>query len=242
MTQQQYGRHGWNNPLLLDLFCGAGGAAKGYQDAGFEVIGVDIARQPNFPSTFLQRDVMEAGMIEELVKWCHPTAIHASPPCQFYSPLRAYTQKEYPDLVNAVRAGLVATGTPWVIENVPQAPLINPIILCGAMFGLRLYRHRAFESSIELTAPEHPAHTARCARNGNMPTADQPFMTITGGKHSKAWQLKACEYMGTPWMETVVEVCEAIPPRYTQHVGEQLLAAIDIPPLDFGWMSLPFAY
>jgi DNA (cytosine-5)-methyltransferase 1 len=106
------------------------------------------------------------------------------------------------------------------------------------MFGLRLYRHRGFESNLKLTAPKHPNHTARCARNGYLPSPDQPYMTITGGKHSKAWQLKACEYMGTPWMRTIRDVCESVPPLFTKHIGAQLLQQIDIPPIDLGWLSL----
>lgn len=233
-------------PLLLDLFCGAGGAAKGYRYAGWEVIGVDIERQPRYPYEFLQRDVMEPGLLEHLVDTYRPAAIHASPPCQAYSPLNNINRKSYPDLVAPIRGMLVATGIPWIIENVPQAPLNNPLILCGSMFGLRLYRHRAFESSIELVGRKHPNHTARCSRNGSLPTRDKPFMTVTGGKHSRAWQLKACEYMGLPWLAAgshplktaIREVSEAIPPAYAWWVGKQLIDAIDIPPMDLGWLSI----
>jgi DNA (cytosine-5)-methyltransferase 1 len=226
-----------NCPLLVDLFCGAGGASKGYHDAGFQVIGVDIERQHNYPYMCLQRDVMEPGMVAELVRVLRPAAIHASPPCLAYSLLNHFNHKEYPDLVNKVRDLLVQTGVPWVIENVPTAPLIDPVILCGGMFGLRLKRHRGFESSLKLVAPPHQKHE-RCARNGYLPNPDQPWMTITGGKHSKAWQLKACEVMGTPWMTTIKEVCESIPPKYCEWVGRQLLEQIDLPAMDLGWLSL----
>jgi DNA (cytosine-5)-methyltransferase 1 len=233
-------------PLLLDLFCGAGGAAKGYRYAGWEVVGVDIVRQPRFPYEFLQRDVMEPGLLPHLVDTYRPHVIHASPPCQAYSPLNNINRKSYPDLIAPVRDMLCATGIPWIIENVPQAPLIDPVILCGSMFGLRLYRHRGFESNIRLVGRKHPNHVARCSRNGSLPTVDKPFMTITGGRHSRAWQLKACEYMGLPWLaatnpkelpQAIREVCEAIPPCFTWWVGKQLIEAIDVPPMDLGWLS-----
>lgn len=206
-------------PRLLDLFCGAGGAGMGYHQAGFEVVGVDIQPQPNYPFEFHQADAMEVPLHGY-------DAIHASPPCQAYSPLNAYNHKSYPDLVAATRARLAGSGVPWVIENVPPAPLLNPVTLCGASFGLSVYRHRLFESSELLLAPPHEAHIARCVRNGYLPTVERPFMSIHGGKHSRAWLAAAAAVMGVPWIRTIREVCEAIPPAYTEYVGAVLLAAV----------------
>lgn len=191
----------------------------GYHLAGFEVVGVDIDPQPNYPFRFIQADAMTfplAGF----------AASHASPPCQAYSPLNAYNKVTYPDLVNPIRIRLQASGLPYVIENVPQAPLRDPVELCGPMFGLKVYRHRAFEASFRLDTPKHLPHVALCTRNGYLPTPERPFMSIHGGKHSRAWQRKAREVMGTPWMETIKEVCESIPPAYTEHIGHQLRAAV----------------
>jgi DNA (cytosine-5)-methyltransferase 1 len=223
-------------PILLDLFCGAGGATTGYQEAGFCVVGVDIEPQPNYcGDVFLRADALElmTALAKDGALFCGPDltiltfdAIHASPPCQAYSPLNAYNGKDYPDLVSQVRELLIATGLPYVIENVVQAPLLEPTILCGAMFGLRLYRHRGFEVSFPLLAPGHPRHEAGCARNGYLPATGQ-FMSIHGGKHSKAWQRKAAEEMDVPWMQTIPEVCEAIPPSYTKHVGSYLLSHLE---------------
>ncbi|GAA2773622.1 DNA cytosine methyltransferase [Saccharopolyspora taberi] len=208
---------------ILDLFCCAGGAGMGYHQAGFAVVGVDIVEQPNYPFEFHQADA-----IEFVKEHGHEfDAIHASPPCQAYSLLNAYNHKVYPDLVEETRKALVATGLPYVIENVPQAPLLDPVILCGAMFGLQVYRHRGFETSFPLfplLAPPHPKHTARCIRNGYLPTPEAPFMSIHGGKHSKAWQRKAAEVMGVPWTTSINEVCESIPPAYTRYIGKELLA------------------
>lgn len=211
-------------PRILDLFCCAGGAGTGYHQAGFEVIGVDIEAQPNYPFEFYKGDALD--LLDELIARYQPAALHGSPPCQAYTPLNAYNHKTYPDLVAATRAAFQATGLPYVIENVPQAPLIDPVMLCGAMpeIGLPMYRHRGFETNWPLSQPAHPAHVARCVRNGYLPTADAPFMSIHGGKHSKAWQRAAAEAMGMPWVTTIREVCEAIPPAYTRWIGDRLLA------------------
>lgn len=207
-------------PLLLDLFCGAGGAAVGYDRAGFDVVGVDIHPQPNYPFQFVQDDALRY-----VRRRGHRfDAIHASPPCQRYCAPSQYNgnRESYPDWVDGTRMTLAMTGKPWVIENTPGAPLVNPTILCGTMFGLRVYRHRLFESSEALTAPNHPKHGPRCSRNGVIPRLDQ-YMTITGGKHSKAWVRSAAGAMACGWMHTVHEVCEAIPPAYTEWIGKQLI-------------------
>lgn len=207
-------------PLLLDLFCGGGGAAMGYRKAGFNVVGVDVEHQPNYPFEFIQRDALayaaERGRDFDV--------IHASVPCQRYcSPSRFNgNQHTYPDYVAVVRELLKFISRPWVIECTPGAPLRNPTILCGTMFGLRVYRHRLFESSETLTAPTHPKHVARCVRNGYQPGPDQ-YMTITGGRHSYEWMRVAAAHMGVEWMTSVKTVCEAIPPAYTFHLGMQLI-------------------
>jgi DNA (cytosine-5)-methyltransferase 1 len=220
---------------ILDLFSCAGGAAMGYHRAGFEVVGVDIDPQPRYPFEHHVADAIEFA----LAHGHEFDAIHASPPCQSYSTLNAYNKKTYPDLIEPVRTLLVGTGRPWVMENVPQAPLRDPVVLCGQMFGLRVYRHRGFESGggLTLPQPEHARHVALCARNGYLPSSDRPFMTISGGAHSRAWQLAACDALGTPWMRVPVsgnvklgirEVCESIPPAYTEWIGARLAAALTV--------------
>lgn len=210
---------------LLDLYCGAGGAAEGYRLAGFDITGVDIEDQPSYPFKFVKSDA-----IEYVTEHGHEfDVIHSSPPCQHYSVLNAYNHKTYPDLIAPTRVALREAGKPYVIENVEGAKgdLIKPAKLCGPMFGLRVYRHRLFESSFLIPQCEHPKHYALCARNGYLPTESAPFMTITGGKHSKAWLHEACEVMGTPWMSTVREVCEAIPPAYTEYIGVALCNSLE---------------
>ncbi|MCX6021844.1 MAG: DNA cytosine methyltransferase, partial [Chloroflexi bacterium] len=146
-----------HTPRLLDLFCCAGGASMGYSQAGFEVVGVDIKRQPHYPFDFIQGDVFSLAP-EFLATF---DAIHASPPCQSYSDLakRNGNADAWPRLVDPVRELLVHTGLPYIIENVEGCPLLNPTMLCGTMFPqLRVLRHRLFESNFEIMPPSHGKH------------------------------------------------------------------------------------
>lgn len=195
----------------------------GYHRAGCEVVGVDLDGDcaAEYPFEFHQGDA-----IQYLLTHGHEfDLIHASPPCQKYTPLNAYNHKTYPDLIAPTREAMVKVGLPYVIENVEAAKpeLRDPVMLCGPMFGLKVYRHRLFEASFPLVPPAHPAHGPLCTRNGYLPTPARPFMTITGGRHSKAWQRAAAAAMGTPWITTVKGVCEAIPPAYAQWIGERFL-------------------
>ncbi|MFJ9768621.1 DNA cytosine methyltransferase [Streptomyces erythrochromogenes] len=210
-------------PKVLDLFCHRGGMAMGYHQAGFDVVGVDLDPDcaAEYPFTFVHGDA-----IDYLYAHGHEyDLVHGSPPCQKYSPLNAYNHKTYPDLIAPTRTAMRAIGRPYVIENVEAArpEMSDPILLCGPMFGLRMYRHRLFETSFPLATPAHPAHGPLCTRNGYLPTPEKPFMTITGGRHSKAWQRAAAHAMGTPWITTIQGVCEAIPPAYAHWVGQRAL-------------------
>ncbi|MBM3457495.1 MAG: DNA cytosine methyltransferase, partial [Armatimonadetes bacterium] len=143
-------------PVLLDLFCGQGGAAMGYHRAGFDVVGVDLEPQPRYPFRFIQADALE--FLAEHGRGFE--AIHASPPCQRYSRATGnHRHEKHPDLVGVTRDLILGTGFPYIIENVPQAPLRSPVQLCGLMFpALRVIRHRDFESNLVLFAPAHPTH------------------------------------------------------------------------------------
>lgn len=144
-------------PLLLDLFSGAGGAAVGYHRAGFDVVGVDIEPQPDYPFRFYRHDALQ--FLAEHARLFD--AVHASPPCQHYCRTNrgnSGNHLAYPDLVADIRRALERTALPYVIENVPGAPLHDPVTLCGEMFGLRVIRHRLFESNLPLLQPEHPRH------------------------------------------------------------------------------------
>lgn len=205
----------------LDLFCGGGGAGMGYHLAGMEVTGVDIEKQPRYPFAFVQAEALEylTNHGQEF------DFIHASPPCQAYTVLGGREDlSHYPDLVDPVRELLQRSGKPWIIENVPGAPLRDPITLCGAMFGLRSYRHRLFESSIPLTAPAHPKHVVRVNRRGENRREHWDrggFITITGDVGVYCGP----EAMGVDWMSGN-ELSQAIPPAYTEFLGRQVLAAM----------------
>ena len=216
-------------PRLLDLFCSAGGASMGYHRAGFEVVGVDIEQQPNYPFEFHRADALEflANHAAEF------DALAGSPPCQRYSQMsncRVGVAGRYPALVDAVRAAFAASGLPWVIENVAGAGLAeqpdllgaNGLLLCGAMFGADLYRHRMFESSVPLSQPHHPPHLIPASKAGHW----QPGSVISVAGNCSPIAL-AREVMGIDWM-TRAELAESIPPAFTEFIGEQLLAHIGV--------------
>ncbi|MCY3964221.1 MAG: DNA cytosine methyltransferase [Acidobacteria bacterium] len=215
---------------LLDLFCGAGGAAVGYQRAGFdEVVGVDIDPQPNYPFEFEQGDAL-ACLAKYIAAGREFDAIHASPPCQAYSDLKARAPDHtYPKLIEPVRKALKATGLPYVIENVCGAPLHNPAVLCGTMFpGLRVLRHRLFETNFPVLTPPHGAHPlvhTLDKRKKHYGHTDEwkDYVQVTGGGNCSV--ASARDAMGIDWM-TKTELNEAIPPDYTEFIGEQMIAAL----------------
>ena len=201
---------------LLDLFCGGGGASFGYAQAGFAVHSVDLSPQPHYPFEYDQADALEYVRAYAY----QYDVIHASPPCQRYSAMtccRPGRSAVYPDLIEPTRAMLKKIGKPWIIENVVGAPLIHPIMLCGTMFGLPLYRHRLFESSMTLTAPPHPKHVIRGSRAGHYRPGE--IISVCGNCTPIALARKA---MGIDWMSRH-ELAESIPPAYTHHLGLQIM-------------------
>lgn len=215
---------------LLDLFCGAGGAATGYARAGFEVVGIDIKPQPRYPYDFRQKDAL--GSLEELrmgsAGWRDFDAVHASPPCQAYSGLTT-DRARHPDLIAKTRELLEATGLPYVIENVRGAPLCGPVELCGSAFGLPIKRHRLFETNFPVMAPGcahgmHDPKRYKIRQHGK--ERDTAFAYVFGGGQAGQTAAEWREAMGTPWM-TVDEMSEAIPPAYTEHIGGYLMTHLE---------------
>jgi DNA (cytosine-5)-methyltransferase 1 len=207
-----------SRPLLLDLFCGAGGASTGYHRAGFDVVGVDIKPQPHYPFEFRQADWISVN-VEQALEF---DVIHASPPCQAYTRATLSQRnagKVYPDLLAPVRAFLERVGRPWVIENVPGAPMRPDYRLCGCQFDLKLRRERWFETSWHALTLRSP-----CFHQG-------PVVSVVG-RGTPSWVREQLGYnptiadyreaMGIDWMNRN-ELSEAIPPAYTQFIGEQML-------------------
>ncbi len=227
-------------PRLLDLFCGAGGAAVGYSRAGFEVVGVDIKPQPHYPFESWQMDalsILRSWSWGTVIRpgsdrdWLdaprigvdHFDAIHASPPCQRYIRGGLSHRDKHPDLLGPTRELLEATGLPYVIENVPGAPMRADLVLCGSMFGLKVRRHRWFEANFPL-----PAMTLACDHS-------QKIAGVYGNPHGKrgAWRgmlpgsLESwSEAMGIDWM-TTAELADAIPPSFTELIGHQLMQHLE---------------
>ncbi|MFT4295628.1 MAG: hypothetical protein QM582_09480 [Micropruina sp.] len=233
---------------MLDLFCGAGGASMGYHRAGFEVVGVDIEPQPRYPFQFVQADVL--SLRRDVFEGCwhtpgpasvclgHFDAVHASPPCLDWTSLAAMTGGNGTGwMLDATRTMIAEVGVPYVIENVPGAPLLHGLRLCGTEFGLRaidhdgetvaLRRHRYFESNVFLMGAGGCQHTAGVRWAG-----------VYGGNNNGPKRGRNCGYvpridvrrklMGIDWMIRR-EINLAIPPAYTQHLGEQLMALIAQP-------------
>lgn len=207
-------------PWIADLFCCGGGAAMGLHRAGFNVVGVDIEPQPHYPFPFLQADVIGLDL-----DWFRGfDAVWASPPCQRYTKnaRQKGTADSHADLVAPTRELLDATGLPYVIENVPEAPLRADLLLCGSMFDLRVVRHRIFESNVYLSQPahgqHHPDYITVTGHTGGSSTRD-------GGRHfgnADTWR----EVMGIDWLPAS-KVKEAIPPAYSEHIAQNLLAAVE---------------
>ena len=202
----------------LDLCCCQGGASKGYTDAGFEVVGVDIEPQLRYPYSFFQADGLEY-LLEHGHKY---DFIHASPPCSNRSTLNNIWKRDYPDLIPDYRNALIELGLPYVIENGHSPPLRMPIQLCGAMFGLRLFRHRSFESNIPLTAPTHKRHTLKSAKVGRYTRENEfwyPIVLFSG-------VFECGQEIGWYWLDQY-GMSQAIPPAYTEHIGKQVLAYLE---------------
>lgn len=213
----------------LDLYCCGGGAGYGYRLAGLDVTGVDLYPQPAYPFRFIQADA-----VGYLLEYGHRyDFIHASPPCQAHSDLRnAWNAHEHEDLIPATREALITVGRPYVIENVEGAPLKNPVILCGSMFGLgtreyKLVRHRQFETSFELPQPgdacrEDPrpvvgvyggkVRNRRAIASGSQRSRVGTTLPLAVGQ----------EATGIGWLNGV-KLSQAVPPAYTRYIAEQWL-------------------
>jgi DNA (cytosine-5)-methyltransferase 1 len=212
-------------PRLLDLFSCAGGAAVGYARAGFDVVGVDIEPQPHYPFEHHVSDAL-AFVAEHGHEF---DAIHASPPCQGYTTMSAkhpQAQAEWPKLIEPARAALMATGKPWVIENVAGAAkeMRSPLKLSGGMFNLGVERPRLFESNIALTAPPYRRADPVVGVYGRHHDGRRLWTRSDGSELRAAKTLVEGQLaMGISWM-TWPELTEAIPPAMTHHIGLQLMA------------------
>jgi DNA (cytosine-5)-methyltransferase 1 len=221
-----------SKPRILDLFAGAGGAAMGYFQAGFDVVGVDINPSPRYPFPFIQTDAL--ALDQRFLRSFD--AIHASPPCQAHTALKtAHNAKPHVDLIPQTSAMLQASGLPYVIENVVGAPLIDPVELCGSMFGLgvnyngeffQLRRHRIFETNWPLMQPKHGSHV-------------EPTIGVYGGhvrcRSASYWRNGGADFPGANKKQlmqdamgihhaTMAEMSQSIPPVYTNYIGRCMRA------------------
>lgn len=214
-------------PRLLDLYCGGGGAARGYDAAGFEVTGVDLNPMPDFPYRFIQGDA-----IEFLKNHGHEyDVIHASPPCQVHSSITKSRSKHL-DLIPETRQVLESLGVPWVIENVVGSGLRPDLVLCGTMFGLKSYRHRLFESSEVLMQPAHPKHEEEVwfphdkrRWSYGLPYDGVSMIPVYGNNAPARYQYMAMG-IDPSWMRRK-QMINAIPPAFTECIGGQLIRRVE---------------
>jgi DNA (cytosine-5)-methyltransferase 1 len=221
---------------LLDLFCGAGGAAVGYARAGFDVVGVDVAPQPNYPFEFIQADALDFlhGRVPGWKVWpIKFDAIHASPPCQGYvqwnnlNAERYGERVEHPLLIEPTREGLEAVGLPYVLENVVGAPMRSALTLCGSMFGLGVRRHRLFEANVLFMGQKGCQHTREEIAVYGKLDGRRIWTRADGSEVRAAKNLEQAQAaMGIDWM-TWDELREAIPPAYTEFLGRQLIDQLE---------------
>jgi len=196
---------------VLDLFCGAGGAAMGLHRAwpAAEIVGVDIKEQPRYPFEFVQATALNYPCLDDF------DFVWASPPCQHYTQMLNHgltPRSKHPDFISKVRKQL--SHIPHVIENVMTAPLRRDLVLCGEMFGLRVIRHRQFECSFPIRQPNHIPHRG----TGNRKQGDGGYyLRVYGHETSKPLWGAA---MGIDWMKSP-ELAQAIPPAYSQYIAEQ---------------------
>lgn len=204
---------------LLDLYCGVGGCSVGYARAGFDVVGVDLYKQPRYPFPFVQANAIDYL----LTHWREFDVIAASPPCPPHTAINHAKKGKLMSLVEPTREALRSTGKPYVMENVPGAPLLDPLVLCGSMFeGLAVIRHRLFESNVPLIAP------GPCKHLGTV--ADGTYVSVHGGGQRSTHTIPYKEQrprwekaMGINWAGTRKELVNAIPPAYTEWIGRQLM-------------------
>ena len=223
--------------VVLDAYCGQGGCTKGFQDAGFEVVGVDINPQPRYVGD----EFIQADAIEFILKHGDEfDLIHASPPCQVYSETRHLINNpgNHPDLVAPTREALQTTGRPYVIENVPGAPLINPLMLCGTMFtinpdpdGYQVIRHRLFETwPVALWPPAPCSHNGKrlpmwwTSRQQKLEAGKKfKYLTVVGKSYLMP---EARAAMGIDWMNRT-GMSQAIPPAFTRYIGLEFKKQMD---------------
>jgi DNA (cytosine-5)-methyltransferase 1 len=239
-----------NRPKILDAYCCQGGAGMGYHQAGFDVYGIDKDPQPRYPFALHQGDVITAlatlltgGALDfhhrdgrgEWLTLADFVAAHTSPPCQAYSITRHTHQITHPELMESTREGLIATGLPYVIENVVGAPLLDPLMLCGSEFDLtatdtdgtplRLERHRLFESNVFLLGAGGCRHNRRiqvAGAYGGGSSDRRHAREVRRGGYTPTKAVRSALLGGVDWM-TMHGQAQAVPPAYTEFIGAQVL-------------------
>jgi DNA (cytosine-5)-methyltransferase 1 len=221
-------------PRMLDLMCGGGGCSVGYARAGFDVVGVDVLPHPEYPFELIVADALDVVRGAAGIDLDDFDLVHGSPPCPRWSAITpGHTRDGHPDLIAPLREALQRWGGDYVIENVPGAPLRYPVLLCGSAFGLRVRRHRLFESNLFLMSPG-------CAHGravpvgvyGDHPDREGGWMRPGGTRRGvKATSVADAQHaLGIDWMTSWDDLADAVPPAYCELIGTQVLAQLAAPP------------
>ena len=217
---------GGDGVKILDLYCGAGGAAMGLHRTGFEIVGIDIEPQPNYPFGFIQADALEFDLDGYDAYW-------ASPPCQAFTWASSKARnrgKVYPNLIKETRERLLKTNKPFIIENVIGAPIRKDLMLCGTMFELNIIRHRHFEIEglfiPQLSHPEHKPPIIIQTKNNTLAKRSQYCSVAGHGGHGCSFKYEDWKgAMQIDWM-TKKELTQAVPPAYSEYIGQYLAGQI----------------
>lgn len=203
-----------SKPIACDLYCGGGGASEGLHRAGFRVIGIDIAKQPEYPFEYWVQDIITL----DPKQLCNFDLIWASPPCQKYTWATKHTNKVYVDLIPKTKTLLKAAGVPYVIENVWTAPIRRDLWLCGDMFGLKIIRRRIFElEGFSALAPLLYSKGKGTVKNGS-------YHCVAGHQHKKGETVEVMgKAMGIDWIKSRPTLNQAVPPAYAEWIGRAFL-------------------
>lgn len=206
----------------LDLFCKAGGASMGLHQAGFDVTGIDIEPQPRYPFRFIQADALNPPVILSEFDF-----IWASPVCKAFTnganALAKRTGRRHPNQIPDTRKLLISSGVPWVIENVPTAPIRADIVLHGHMFpNLKVIRKRHFETSWNEFLLVSPLPKGLLREGYLCPVGHGTPKGIRDMGLPDYTVAMVREAMGIDWMNRD-ELSQAIPPAYSEFIGRAVM-------------------
>lgn len=239
-----------HKPIALDICCRKGGATKGLQRAGFHVIGVDIDPQPGYPGDeFIQADglkvlddlrILGGTFLTKAFGWRRPALIAQSWPCQAGNTATAGNRAkglidDHEQFIPRARELSDKIGIPYYIEQPTssQSGLIRrDLTLCMDMVCMKrptfppwVQKHRSFElSGFTVPQPKHIKHEGYVRGHRHGVVREGPYVAGYGKGGGKATAVELRHAMGIDWMTDRFDLCEAIPPAYSEWIGKAFMA------------------